>query len=54
MPLNVNVFDDDGEYPNDNGYKIANISGTSMAAPQVAGVLALWCQLNPGATPAQA
>ena len=51
---NVNVFDDDGEYPDDNGYKIANISGTSMAAPQVAGVLSLWCQLNPGATPAQA
>lgn len=51
---NVNVFGDDGEYPADTEFKIANISGTSMAAPQVAGVLALWCQLNPGATPAQA
>jgi hypothetical protein len=51
---NVNVFDGDGEYPENTNFKISNISGTSMAAPQVAGVLALWCQLNPGATPAQA
>ena len=51
---NVNVFGSDGDYPADTNYKISNISGTSMAAPQVAGVLALWTQLNPGATPAQA
>lgn len=51
---NVNVFGDDGPYPGDEDFKISNISGTSMAAPQVAGVLALWCQLNPSATPAQA
>jgi subtilisin family serine protease len=51
---NVNVFGGDGPYPGNTDFKISNISGTSMAAPQVAGVLALWCQLNPTATPAQA
>jgi subtilisin family serine protease len=35
-------------------YKQMNISGSSMAAPQVAGLLALYLQINPGATPAQA
>lgn len=35
-------------------YKQMNISGSSMAAPQVAGIMALYLQLNPGATPAQA
>lgn len=50
----INIFEDDGPYPLDTDYKISNISGTSMAAPQVAGVLGLFMQLNPGATPAQA
>lgn len=35
-----------------NSYYIARISGTSMAAPQVTGVLALFLQLYPDATPA--
>jgi len=34
-------------------YKQTNISGTSMASPQVAGVSALVLQLNPSYTPAQ-
>lgn len=43
----------DNPYPADATFLINNISGTSMASPQVAGVLALWLQLNPEATPAQ-
>jgi len=41
-------------YPGNATFLINNISGTSMATPQVAGMLSLWLQLNPGATPAQA
>jgi plastocyanin len=40
-------------YPADDSFLINNISGTSMASPQIAGMLALWLQLNPSATPAQ-
>ena len=40
-------------YPANAGFLINNISGTSMASPQIAGLLALWLQINPGATPAQ-
>jgi subtilisin family serine protease len=36
-----------------SSYKQTNISGTSMAAPQVCGVAALVMQLNPSYTPAQ-
>jgi len=37
-----------------NSYHIAKLSGTSMASPQVTGVLALWAQDNPRGTQAQA
>ena len=40
----------DTSYPDDSNYKIAKISGTSMASPQVCGVLALFLQVNPHAT----
>ena len=49
----TNVYTD-GPYPADADFKIGSLGGTSMAAPQVAGVLALWLQVNPDATPAQA
>tara|TARA_B110000503_G_scaffold59350_1_gene94611 strand:+ start:10377 stop:11939 length:1563 start_codon:yes stop_codon:yes gene_type:complete len=37
----------------DPTYKQTNISGTSMAAPQIAGLGALYLQANPAATPAE-
>ena len=40
-------------YPANSSYLINNISGTSMASPQIAGVTSLWLQLNPEATPEQ-
>ena len=40
-------------YPGNSSYKIAKITGTSMASPQVCGVLALYLQVNPQATAAQ-
>jgi subtilisin family serine protease len=43
----------DGTYPGNSNYKIGNITGTSMASPQVCGVGALMLQANPHATPAQ-
>ena len=42
-----------GTYPQNSSYKICNISGTSMASPQVCGVGALILQTNPHMTPAQ-
>ena len=43
----------DNPYPANAAFLISNITGTSMASPQVAGMLSLWLQLNPSATPAQ-
>ena len=40
-------------YPANAAFLINNITGTSMASPQIAGMLSLWLQLNPGSTPAQ-
>jgi len=41
------------DYPVDTNFKIMSIGGTSMAAPQVAGVCALHLQVRPDLTPSQ-
>jgi len=43
----------DNPYPGNSSFLINNITGTSMASPQVSGMLTLWLQINPSATPAQ-
>lgn len=41
------------DYPNNTNFNIANVSGTSMASPNVAGIVAQLLQIYPGETPAQ-
>lgn len=49
----INSFGNDEEYYLNSNFKQLNISGTSMSAPQVCGVGALYLQLNPKLTPAE-
>jgi subtilisin family serine protease len=50
---NTNIYGATTPYPNNANFKIMSISGTSMASPNVAGVVAQLLQLYPGYTPAQ-
>jgi len=49
---NTNKFSD-APYQKDSNFRQCNISGTSMASPQVAGVIACLLQKDPTLTPAQ-
>ena len=42
-----------GTYPYNPSFKIGNLSGTSMAAPNIAGIVAQLLQMYPGDTPAE-
>ena len=51
---NVNTkSSSEGIYPPDNAFKIGTITGTSMAAPQVCGVGALYLENEPNITPVE-
>jgi hypothetical protein len=50
---NTNTMGATATYPSDTNYKIASISGTSMASPNIVGVVAQLLQLHPDYTPAQ-
>lgn len=50
---NMSTRNDVFNYPDDAGYKVESMTGTSQAAPQVAGVLALHLQSQPYLTPAR-
>lgn len=50
---NMSTRDDVFNYPDNAGYKVESMTGTSQAAPQVAGVLALHLQSQPYLTPAR-
>jgi subtilisin family serine protease len=49
----TNEFSNDETYYLNSSFRQLNISGTSMAAPQVCGLSALHLQLNPKLTPAE-
>lgn len=49
---NTNKFDD-AEYYVTGSFRQCNISGTSMATPQVVGVIACYLELEPSSTPSQ-
>jgi subtilisin family serine protease len=42
-----------GTYPYNSNFRIGNLSGTSMAAPNIAGIVAQLLQIYPGDTPAE-
>ena len=52
MP-NTNAFGCTAQYPSNTSFLIGSISGTSMAAPQIAGLCAQLLQAYPSYTPAQ-
>ena len=54
MSTTSNEYDTDAytayDYPEDSNFKVMKIGGTSMAAPQVAGFVACYLQMNPNVT----